>query len=188
MTASPSTTPAARPATYDDLRALPSDVRAEIIDGEVVVSPSPTARHNQVSKALARDLDAAALDHGYESVQDVDVQWVPSGQVTRPDVFVVTTDVASSTDLPVREVPVVVVELLSPDSAARDFVKKPRLAAAAGVAEYWVVDPASGEVYRHTLADGRYDVEVVAPGDEVSIDTLPFPYTLRPDVLGRCRP
>lgn len=172
----------AAPATYDDLLALDPDLRAEILDGEILVSPSAGPRHNRLAFRLAKDLSAAAVQHGYDVLLDVDVLW-PGGQVTRPDVFVVTEEVAEQASPPVREVPVLVVEVLSPDSPGRDLVRKPRIAADAGVPEYWVLDPATGEVYRHTLTGDRYDVDVVEPGEERVVSTLPFPYTLRPAAL-----
>ena len=177
------TVPLDHPATYEDLKNLPDDVRAEILDGEITVVPSATPRHNLLAALLWSDLHVAASTAGYGAVQDVDVLWQPSGRVTRPDVLVVTSAVANGTELPVHEVPVVVVEVVSPDDPGRDFVKKARIAADAGVPEYWVVDPGTLEVYRHVLVEGRYDVQVVGTDEEQPVEGLPFPYVLRPAVL-----
>lgn len=178
------TMPLGRPATYADLLALPEAVHAEILDGEIVVSAAPTPRHNRMAGRLCDDLDRAGEPHGYGAVTDVDVQW-PDGQVTRPDVVVLTLAAVEADSGPVTEAPLVVVEVLSPDSAGRDLVKKPRIAAASGVAEYWVVDAGTSEVFRHRAEGGRYEVETYGPGAEVAVRTLPFPYTLRPAVLQR---
>jgi len=174
--------PAEARATYEDLRRLPEDVHAEI-DGGVIVTPSANPRHNRLAYLLERDLDTGCGGAGFAALHDVDVPWA-DGSVTRPDVLVVTQAAAGATELPLREVPVVVVEVLSPSSALREFVAKPRLAAAGGVPEYWVVDPEGHEVARHALVDGAYHSEIVTPGEEVVVDTLPFAYELRPDVLG----
>jgi hypothetical protein len=40
--------PAPKLATYADLLALPSDVRAEVIAGEIVTAPAPLPRHSKV--------------------------------------------------------------------------------------------------------------------------------------------
>ncbi len=170
--------------TYDDLRALPPEARAEILDGEIIMSPSANPRHNLVALLLATDLAAAGLPTGFRAIMDVDVAWPVTGEVTRPDVLVVPRAVAESTQLPITERPVVVVEILSPGSAGRDFVTKRRTAQAAGVPEYWVVNPETHEIVRHTLVEGSYEEHFVEPGQEEKIETLPFPYTLRPDVLG----
>jgi Uma2 family endonuclease len=172
------------PPTYDDLKDLPPETRAEILDGEIIVTPSASPRHNDVAYELMADLNGSARPRGYKAVYDLDVLWPHSGEVTRPDVLVVTATTASSADLPVTERPVVVVEVLSPSSAGRDFVQKRRTAELAGVPEYWVVNPETHEIARHTLVDGRYDARLLEPGDEEKVDTLPFEYTLRPAVLG----
>src|SRR5690242_11346973 len=43
---------APRPSTYADLFNLPNDVRAEIIDGQIVTLPSPRPRHSKAQRAL----------------------------------------------------------------------------------------------------------------------------------------
>jgi hypothetical protein len=51
--------PAKRPATYEDLLQVPEHLVTEIIDGELVTSPRPAARHAAVSSALGVDLGSA---------------------------------------------------------------------------------------------------------------------------------
>ena len=46
--------PVRRPATYEDLFALPKDVRAEIVGGEIVTQPAPRPRHLKPQRALGR--------------------------------------------------------------------------------------------------------------------------------------
>ena len=43
-----------RPATYDDLVAVPDILVAEIVDGELWTSPRPAPRHARASSRLAR--------------------------------------------------------------------------------------------------------------------------------------
>jgi hypothetical protein len=45
-----------KPATYEDILALPENLVGEIIDGELFASPRPAARHAQVATVLAADL------------------------------------------------------------------------------------------------------------------------------------
>ena len=60
--------PAAKLATYADLVAMPDDVRAEVVSGEVVTEPSPLPRHSRAAGALnrliapVRRADAAPLE------------------------------------------------------------------------------------------------------------------------------
>jgi len=53
------TLPARKPATYQDLLALPDHVVGEILDGELVVSPRPAPRHSLAGTAAGSDLCGA---------------------------------------------------------------------------------------------------------------------------------
>jgi Uma2 family endonuclease len=45
-----------KPATYEDLRALPETVVGQIVDGELVASPRPASRHVVVASTLGAQL------------------------------------------------------------------------------------------------------------------------------------
>src|SRR5664280_1053289 len=135
-----------RPATYDDLRGLPPEARAEIFDGVIVMSPGASPQHNRAARYLANALEVAVHPHGYLVNTDNDVQWHPTA-VTRPDVCVVAE--AHANDQPITHYPVLVVEVLSPGSAARDLVRKRAYCETARVPEYWVVDLAERQLFRH---------------------------------------
>lgn len=47
---------APRLATYEDLLALPPDVRAEVIDGELVVAPWPSTLHQDAVGGIISEL------------------------------------------------------------------------------------------------------------------------------------
>jgi Uma2 family endonuclease len=54
-----------RPLTYDDLVDMPDDgQRYEIIDGELIVTPAPTIKHQRVQRSLIRILGAFAYETG----------------------------------------------------------------------------------------------------------------------------
>jgi hypothetical protein len=48
--------PARKPATYEDLCAVPDDRIAEILDGELLTFPRPALAHSSVASALGMDL------------------------------------------------------------------------------------------------------------------------------------
>ncbi len=52
--------------TYQDYLAIPEDTsrRHEIVDGELVVTPAPRFRHQQVVGNLFRMLANLSIDHG----------------------------------------------------------------------------------------------------------------------------
>src|SRR2546429_2233570 len=55
----PSVTAPRRRATYADLLRVPEHLVAEIIDGELVTSPRPAARHAAAASSLGADIHTA---------------------------------------------------------------------------------------------------------------------------------
>jgi len=128
--------------TKEDYLALPDDVRAELIDGELYVTPAPEVAHQRAVARLWRTLQdyAAARDAGEAFVSPCDVH-LPSGDVVQPDVLFVTHANAGIVREHVHGVPDLVVEVLSPSRPERDRFVKRALYERNRVPEYWVVDP-----------------------------------------------
>lgn len=84
--------------TVEDLLALPPDTRAELIDGEITVTPSPIRRHQRAVLALAASLRGYVVTHrlGEVDVAPLDVH-LPSGDV-------VTTPLLPGWSLAVAEI------------------------------------------------------------------------------------
>lgn len=98
--------------------------------------------------------------------------------VVEPDVLVARRSDFTATNLPA--VPLLVVEVLSPSTRLIDLNMKKERYERAGIASYWVIDPADLHLSVHELRDGRY-VEVVDVGPDVTwTATVPYPVTIRP--------
>lgn len=155
-------TPTSRSSwTYADYARLPDDGnRYEVLDGEVLVTPSPSPRHQHVLFTLATALRQYVERHGLGVVLPaVDVLFV-TGQFLRPDlVFVPNAARDGITDRGVEKAPGLVVEVLSPTSSSIDSVKKPRRYGELGGPEYWVVDPEEGVVWVWRFAEGPSEPE-----------------------------
>ena len=120
----------------------------ELVEGRLLMSPSPTFRHSRANGKLWATLDAQ-LPSGLVSVMDIDVdlQAGPEdgpGTVRRPDVVVVRSTAPSRID---REggvfrasEAVLAVEILSPGSRRLDHVLKRVEYTDAGIPHYWIVD------------------------------------------------
>lgn len=132
---------------YEDYLALPSELRAEWVDGEVVMNPSPSYAHQQVSRRLANTLEAALT--GVFVVEAITVTILP-GRERIPDISVVRNAPAPSGHL--AEIPLVVVEILSASTRTEDLVRKSTEYLAAPVQQYWLVEPLEGtvEVYANS--------------------------------------
>lgn len=154
--------PARHPATYDDILALPEDVRAELVAGEVVVTPSPLPRHARVQRVLGGALggpfdddDGRGGPGGWWVFPEVDVRL---GQhVVRPDLAGWRRERLHDPDVrPIEVVPDWICEILSPSNAAHDRVTKRRIYAEHGVRYFWLVDPDARTVEAFVLEGGRW--------------------------------
>lgn len=168
--------------TEAEFLALPASMtQTELLDGEVIVSPAPTFRHQDVLRRLVVALSAwadAAEDVHVVGQAPVDIRFGP-GRILQPDAFVIRGSVDLDRDGPLEQVPMLCIEVLSRDRVY-DRVTKRLVYATAGVEEYWTVDPA-GAIERW-IGDGlaRRDVltDVLAsprlPGFSLKIGSL-FP-------------
>jgi Uma2 family endonuclease len=115
--------------------------RYELVDGELLVTPSPNSPHQRAVLALAAALREYLKRHpvGEVYISPFDVELEP-GLIVQPDVFVVPLHEARRlvTELPAREL-IVAAEVLSPSSARHDRVtKRPRYQR--HVPETWIID------------------------------------------------
>src|SRR5207247_1372431 len=78
--------------TVQDYMSLPEGTLAELIDGEIFMSPTPTTRHQTIVLNLAKALDHQARTGGLGRVfiAPLDVH-LPSGDIVEPDVLFVRT-------------------------------------------------------------------------------------------------
>ncbi|MGQ0743254.1 MAG: Uma2 family endonuclease [Acidimicrobiales bacterium] len=134
--------------TYRDLSAFPDDdnLRREIIDGELLVGPSPNTRHQRlVGRFFAAFLVYLETYGGGEVfVAPLDVVFTPS-DVVEPDViFVADADASVVTAAHLTGPPTLAIEVMS--DTRRDLVLKRHLYARCGVGEYWVVDPEADRI------------------------------------------
>lgn len=170
--------------TLEDYLAMPDDgCQYEVVDGQPVMVPAPMVGHQVVVSRLLRLLDDAC-PAGYLSLTSP-IDWLlwqaPRLQIRQPDVVVIGAEQATGPRL--TEAPLLVVEILSPDSFERDVVAKRREYAIAGAEHYWVVDPAAPAVivYRRRGDELVEAHRVVGPQGMTC--TEPFPVRIQPDQL-----
>lgn len=154
----------------------------EVVDGQPVVSPSPGGAHQRCLRALLLLLHESCPP-GHE-VMVAPWDWVlrelPRLTVRQPDLVVVRSDLAAAPRL--TTAPLLAVEVLSEGSFERDAVTKRSEYAEAGLDDYWVVDPATAEVFVHRRLDGQLRLWRSLPASTPhSLDT-PFPVTLHLEV------
>lgn len=148
--------------TYAAYCALPEG-RYDLLEGELVMTPSPSRRHQLIQLRLAAALLAWAEErdagHVYGAPLDVLLRAADPAVVVQPDVvYVAPGSQATLTDGGIEGPPDLVVEIVSPGSVREDGVRKRALYEAHGVPEYWLVLPDLDQVEVMTLgSDGRFE-------------------------------
>ena len=136
----------------------PPGVRWELVDGEVLVTPSPHWMHQRIVINLAVLLHVYVRTHalGELFTSPLDVKLEP-GLVLQPDVLVVPAGELRATSDVVQHL-LLAIETISPSSARHDRVTKRPRYQRNRVPEYWIVDDSSRTVERWTPDDERPDL------------------------------
>src|SRR6478609_827281 len=173
----PSGLPVAPPAggewTVDLLDQIPDDnLKYEILDGILLVSPAPGPRHQRAILRLAMIInDRCPSDH---EVFVSPLDWRPDHRTSlEPDLLVVAKDRIGEKNI--QQNPAIVVEVLSPSSRRYDRLLKFARYAEAGIPQYWIVDPNQPSVEVYDLAaTGTYVLTGSADGDTALAVDLPL--------------
>jgi Uma2 family endonuclease len=172
-----------RRATYDELMQVPEWKVAEIIDGELIVSPRPATPHAHVGTGLGSDL--WSYFNGPPGNPDRPGGWwllfepelhfgddvlVPDLAAWRRDRLPVLPNAAFITQPPDW-----VCEVISPSTGRIDRARKMGIYAREGVAHLWFVDPLARtlETYRVGDEERRWIVVENFGGDDV-VHAVPF--------------
>lgn len=160
---------------FMQLEEDPREVRRELVDGEIVVSPSPTPRHSAVDRILTAILvghvRARRLGRIFGDVDNV----VSESTVRRPDIFYFSTGrLHLATADAIEGPPDLCVEIISPASQRTDRSTKLMEYAAFGVANYWTIDPKLRTADAFVLKVGRYTLAGSGSKDEI-VHFPPFP-------------
>lgn len=164
---------------------------SELVEGCLLMSPSPVADHNRGAFRLATEVERQ-LPAGFEVIPDMDVDLQLAaadapGTVRRPDLIIA----AKEARLRVRreggvirasEV-VLAVEFLSPGSKRTDHRIKRDEYADAGIPHYWIVDVSEpvSLLACHLAGEFGYADAGTATGRFTA--TAPFPITIDLDAL-----
>lgn len=161
--------------TYADLANFPDDgMRRELLDGELIVSPSPKVRHQRLLRRLAMSF----MNH-IENNPGGEMFFAPLDvvlsdiNVVEPDLFFIAdsqSDVIGEKN--VQGPPMLVVEVVS--DTRLDRVRKRDIYARFGVPEYWIVDPDADRVEVYLLEGSSYAKPIIVePGEVLTFGGLP---------------
>lgn len=144
--------------TRADYDRLPEGACAQLIEGELVMTPAPSPRHElliarlilRIGACLGAEAERRVLGSRFEVVAGRP----PDEEIVQPDVAVLPRGVVSSAKEWRPPAPVLVAEILSPSTRRYDRGAKLRIYAVAGVKEAWLLDPDAGTIEVHDLETG----------------------------------
>jgi len=135
------------------------DVKAEYVNGEVIVHSPVSTEHTALNGFLIALMRMVAEYHDAGMVfgSKFQVRLRPGLRRVPDVVFVAKERLDIVTSTYVDGVPDLVLEIVSPDSIERDWREKYLQYEAAGVPEYWIVDPHNRQLRPYHLGkDKRY--------------------------------
>lgn len=133
--------------TYQNYKSLPESEtkRYELLEGELVMVPSPTFDHQRISRNLehllwgfVRERDLGEVLH---APLDIVLGKGEKREVVQPDILYVSEERSEIiTEEEICGAPDLIIEIISPGTEERDRGYKRTLYARHGVREYWLVD------------------------------------------------
>ncbi len=172
---------AKRRATYEDLEAVPDTKVAELIDGDLIVSPRPASPHARAAMALGIDL-GGAFDGLPGGAGKPGGWWILFEPELHFGADVLVPDMAAWRHERMLRIPNVtaftlepdwVCEVILPSTGAVDRGRKMPVYARAGVPNLWIVDPITRTLEVYRLEDGRW-IAASAYGGNEPVHAEPF--------------
>ena len=158
---------------YDDN----TDNRYEFVDGHLEIMTPPSFRHLLIADKLKEVLNQEikrqqksliclpelGVRTGWKKSRIVDLAVISRSQI-----------IDSLEQIAICEIPpLLVIEIVNPDSIQRDYRYKRSEYAAVGIAEYWIVDPLEQKMTVLTFNEGLYDEQIFL--GETAIASSQFP-------------
>jgi len=165
--------------TYEDYLELPDDGKQyELIEGELVLNPTPITRHQWIVGNIYHAIRDYLDDHDIGKAFMAPLDVVLAGDVAlQPDVMVILRGrfpiIAKKN---IQGAPNIVVEVLSEGTRKWDETVKRKLYERFGVDEYWIVDPVIDvvKIYRRSGTSFVRAKEIdTESGGEITSPLLP---------------
>ncbi|MCM1542071.1 MAG: Uma2 family endonuclease [Blautia sp.] len=160
--------------TETDYYNLPEDVRAELIDGNLVYNQAAPARIHQ---AILSELHTVINNYIKSKKGSCRVYPAPFAvklkenrdTIVEPDISVIC-DRNKLTDQGCTGAPDWIIEIISPSTSSRDYVLKLNLYANAGVREYWIVDPIQKSIFVYYFEQKSFKAEAYTFHDKIKVN------------------
>lgn len=156
--------------TAEDFYSMPDDIRAELIDGEIVYMAAPSRIHQKI----LGELHFAILNYIKAKGGDCEVYPAPfsvqlsknENTVVEPDISVIC-DPDKLNDRGCLGAPDWIIEISSPSNPKNDYITKLNLYSEAKVREYWIVDPENDGIHVYSMDGDKFAVNAYSFRDTV---------------------
>jgi Uma2 family endonuclease len=144
--------------TAADFARLPEGTRCQLIEGEIIMAPSPVRFHQRIqmklSALLEEFVESRNLGEVYPAPFDV---YLTRKDAYQPDLLFVSNErLHLLANDGMHGAPDIVVEILSPSTAYHDLRRKKDVYEKTGVQEYWVIDPIDKTFECFVHMEGRF--------------------------------
>lgn len=151
--------------SYEDfLKWATEDTWAEWVDGKIIMPSPANVRHQRIAQLSSTAMLLFAQQHQLGEVLNAPFQMKLAGAGREPDMLFLAKEHGDRLKDTYLDGPSdLVVEIVSPDSIGRDRGEKFYEYQAAGIPEYWLIDPLTSRAEFYQLdAAGAY--QLVPPG------------------------
>ncbi len=146
--------------TIEDIYALPEGERAELIDGQIYFMAAPGLTHQRMLSRLHQIIANYIDSHGgkCEALPAPFAVFLNNDDINylEPDISVIC-DTSKLDENGCHGAPDWVLEIVSPGSRPKDYIKKMLKYGTAGVREYWIVDPDKQAVTVYSFEKGTME-------------------------------
>ncbi len=158
--------------TTEEFYAMPEDIRAELVNGEIVYMAAPSRLHQEISRELMFAITGYIKEKGGKCrvfAAPFNVQLKENEDVVlEPDICVIcNTD--KLTKRGCIGAPDWVIEIASPSNPSHDYITKLNLYNSAGVREYWIVEPINETVYVYDMDGGELPLKTYSFRDAIKV-------------------
>ena len=138
---------------------LPEGYPAELIGGEIVMTPSPSYKHQNTAIDISSKMKFFVEEKNAGIVlYEFDVR-LDNGNVIRPDIIFVQNERREIIkENWVDGAPDIVIEVLSSSTITKDTIIKRDIYEKYGVKEYWIVDPENEEIFAYEYKGGKFNL------------------------------
>ena len=162
------------PYTEEDYYNLPENVRAELINGQLIYNQAAPSRiHQKILSALH------ILIGNYINAKSGSCEVYPAPfavklreerkTIVEPDISVIC-DKDKLTDRGCTGAPDWIIEIVSQSNPKHDYIRKLVLYYEAGVREYWIVDPVRHHIFAYVLEKEDFRLDVYTFQDKIKVN------------------